>query len=309
MTAKGVIAPDGAVTPDERPGRGWSDTTVPLIEARGLTVSLGGRLLLGGIDIDVRAGEVLVLVGPNGAGKSTLLSALIGDLPLDAGEVLIFGTSVGHLGKRELARGRAVLVQHNDVSFPFTVAEVVEMGRTPWRRHPLEADDDRAVAAAIDDAVVGRLTGRRTTELSGGEKARAALARTLAQATPILVLDEPTAALDIRHQERVLRRARAHADAGGAALIVLHDLNLAAAHADRIAVLHDGSLRACAAPVDALDAELLSEVYGHPVRVARPFPGEPVLVVPDRTSSREPLDDRVATGIRVVLDERAGAER
>ncbi|WP_345437311.1 heme ABC transporter ATP-binding protein [Microbacterium gilvum] len=272
-----------------------------LIEARGLRVRLGGRLLLDGVDIDLRRGEVLVLVGPNGAGKSTLLAALVGDIPLDGGDVRLLGEPIARTGRRDLARTRAVLLQANEVSFPFTVSEVVEMGRTPWRGHPLEADDDVVIAASLADAEVEHLAARRTTELSGGERSRAALARTLAQAAPVLVLDEPTAALDIRHQERVLLRARAHASAGGAALIVLHDLNLAAAHADRIAVLHDGRLRVVDSPARALDASLLTEVYGHPVRVIAPFPGEPPLVVPDRSAAPAALADVVRTGIAHVL--------
>ncbi|WP_345752529.1 heme ABC transporter ATP-binding protein [Microbacterium rhizophilus] len=272
------------------------------IEARGLRVEIDGRTLLHDVDIDLRRGEVLVLVGPNGAGKSTLLSALIGDMAPAAGTVTLHGAAIARLGARELSRSRAVLLQSNDVSFPFTVAEVAEMGRAPWRGHPLADDDEAVIRASLDDAEVAHLADRRTTTLSGGERARAALARTLAQATAVLVLDEPTAALDIRHQERVLRRARAHAAAGGAVLVVLHDLNLAAAYADRIAVLHDGRLRACDDPAVALDAALLTEVYGHPVRVVRPFDGEPPLVVPGRRGRRDlpPLDDRVRAGIASV---------
>ncbi|WP_312173514.1 ATP-binding cassette domain-containing protein, partial [Microbacterium sp.] len=219
-----------------------------LLEAEGLGIELGGRMLLRDVSLRVHAGEVLVLVGPNGAGKSTLLGALIGDVEPAAGRVSLLGTAIDEIAPRERARLRSVLLQHNDVSFPFTVEEVVEMGRAPWRGHDLEGDDAAIVSAALVDAQVAHLAQRPLSHLSGGERARAALARTLAQATPVLVLDEPTAALDVRHQERVLRRARAHADAGGAALIVLHDLNLAAAHADRIAVLHDGRLRVCDVP-------------------------------------------------------------
>jgi iron complex transport system ATP-binding protein len=264
-----------------------------LVEAVELSIELGGRMLLRDVSLRLHAGEVLVLVGPNGAGKSTLLGALIGDVVPAGGSVLWEGRPVEGIPARQRARMRAVLLQSNEVSFPFTVAEVVRMGRTPWRGHEREEDDERAVADALADTDVAHLAHRKTSQLSGGEKARAALARTLAQATPVLVLDEPTAALDIRHQERVLARARAHAEAGGAALIVLHDLNLAAAYADRIAVLHDGRLRVCDVPERALEASLLSEVYGHRVRVIRPFPDEAPLVIPERA----PFDAHAAAGI------------
>ncbi|MGM1018173.1 MAG: heme ABC transporter ATP-binding protein [Actinomycetota bacterium] len=268
-----------------------------LVEAVSLSVELGGRMLLRDISLRLHAGEVLVLVGPNGAGKSTLLGALVGDVTPAAGTVLWDGAPVERISPRRRARMRAVLLQSNEVSFPFTVAEVVEMGRTPWRGHEREDDDERVVEAALADTEVAHLAQRKTSQLSGGEKARAALARALAQVTPVLVLDEPTAALDIRHQERVLRRARAHAAAGGAVLIVLHDLNLASAYADRIAVLHDGALRMCDVRERAMNAALLSEVYGHPVRVITPFPGEAPLVIPERLTEPLSLAPEVAAGI------------
>lgn len=274
-----------------------------LLEARSLCIELGGRALLHDISVQLHRGEVLVLVGPNGAGKSTLLAALTGDIVPVSGLVLLDGQPITEIPHRQRARLRAVLLQSNEVSFPFQVEEVVEMGRTPWRGHEREADDALAVAAALADAEVAHLAQRKTSQLSGGEKARAALARTLAQTTPLLVLDEPTAALDIRHQERVLRRARAHAAAGGAALIVLHDLNLAAAYADRIAMLHDGTLRIADVPERALRAELLSEVYGHPVRVITPFPGEAPVVIPERRAQPTPLAPEIVAAIQPLEEE------
>ncbi len=268
-----------------------------LLSAESVSIEVGGRMLLRDVTVHLHAGEVLVLVGPNGAGKSTLLGALIGDVAPVAGSVVLAGRDIATIPPRERARLRAVLLQSNDVSFPFTVAEVVEMGRSPWRGHSNADDDDIAVEAALADAEIAHLAERPTSQLSGGEKARAGLARALAQATGVLVLDEPTAALDIRHQERVLRRARAHADAGGAALIVLHDLNLAAAYADRIAVLHDGTIRVCDVPERAMDAALLSEVYGHPVRVIAPLRGEAPIVVPLRDGSIKALVPEVAASI------------
>ncbi|WP_084502636.1 heme ABC transporter ATP-binding protein [Microbacterium indicum] len=278
-----------------------------LLTARGVTVSRGGRTLLGGVDIALERGEVLALVGPNGAGKSTLLSVLIGDLTPDAGEVRFRGEPIAGRSPISLARSRAVLLQHNAVSFPFAVSEIVEMGRAPWRGDPLEEHDDDAIAEALDDAEMAAFAARRTSELSGGEMARAAFARVLAQTTPVLVLDEPTAALDIRHQERVLARARAHADAGGAVLVVIHDLSLAAAHADRIAVLHEGSVRAVDAPERALDPDLLTEVYRHPIRIVSQPDGEPPLVVPARAGRGARIARSAAAGIATLDDTTAGS--
>jgi iron complex transport system ATP-binding protein len=260
--------------------------TVPLLEADAVTVRIDGRMLLDDVSLVLHAGEVLVLVGPNGAGKSTLLGVLVGDIRPDAGVARIQGDPVRTLRHRMLARRRAVLLQSNEVAFGFTAEQVVEMGRMPWRGEPAEAEDAEAVDAALQDADIRHLRDRRVPTLSGGERARVAYARTLAQRTPILVLDEPTAALDIRHQESVLRRARDHARAGGGVIVVLHDLTLASAYADRIAVLDGGRLVACDVPAAALTAELLTRVYRHPIEV-RPGPSGRPWIAPVREWSQE----------------------
>ncbi|MFI6347108.1 heme ABC transporter ATP-binding protein [Streptomyces sp. NPDC050560] len=253
-----------------------------LAEARGLAVALGGRTVLADVTLAVRAGEVLALVGPNGAGKSTLLAALAGDLAPAAGTALVRGRAAHGVPAAELARLRAVLPQSASVSFPFTVEEVVRMGRAPWSGTGRVDDDDRAVAAALATTETAALAGRPFGELSGGERARTALARTLAQDTGLLLLDEPTAALDLRHQEMVLRVCRERAWAGDAVVAVLHDLGLAAACADRVAVLHGGRIVAEGPPGDVLAADLLSTVYRQPVEVfPHPRTGQP-LVVPVR---------------------------
>ncbi|WP_189108075.1 heme ABC transporter ATP-binding protein [Streptomyces camponoticapitis] len=258
-------------------------------EARGLRVRLGGRDVLGGadggVDLVVRAGEVLALVGPNGAGKSTLLAALAADLdPAVAdGGVRIAGRPARNWSAPELALRRAVLPQAATLSFPFPVAEVVRMGRAPWAGTASEGEDDAAVAEAMEATEVGEFARRPFSALSGGERARVALARVLAQRAPLLLLDEPTAALDLRHQELVLRVCRARAAAGDAVVVVLHDLGLAAAHADRAAVLHEGRIVADGPPADVFDGQLLSRVYRQPVEVfPHPRTGTP-LVVPMRT--------------------------
>ncbi|RQP08666.1 MAG: heme ABC transporter ATP-binding protein [Microbacteriaceae bacterium] len=238
-----------------------------MIRAEQVSVELGGRRVVDAVDLAVPAGELLALVGPNGAGKSTLLSVLAGERRPDAGSVLLDERPIERIEPLELARLRAVLTQDNAVSFPFRVAEVVEMGRSPWMRTAARELDDQAIEAALERADVEHLVDRRFTELSGGERARVSLARVLAQETSIVLLDEPTAALDLRHQEDVLRIARSLALEGRTVIVVLHDLSLAGAYADRIALLERGRLRALGAPVDVLTEELVSEVYGLEVEV------------------------------------------
>ncbi|WP_435272184.1 heme ABC transporter ATP-binding protein [Streptomyces parvulus] len=253
-----------------------------LAEAEAVRVLLGGRPVLDGVDVRVRAGELLALVGPNGAGKSTLLGALAADVPAPEGVVRVHGRPAGEWSAPELALRRAVLPQSASLSFPFPVAEVVRMGRAPWAGGEREAEDDAAVAEAMARTEVAGFAGRPFSALSGGERARVALARVLAQRAPLLLLDEPTAALDLRHQELVLRLCRERARAGDAVVVVLHDLALAAAYADRVAVLRAGRIAAEGAPAEVFDEDLLSEVYDQPVEVLpHPRTGA-LLVVPRR---------------------------
>nr|MDT0660417.1 heme ABC transporter ATP-binding protein [Micromonospora sp. DSM 115978] len=250
--------------------------------ATGVRVALGGRPVLDGVDLDVRAGEVHALVGPNGAGKSTLLAAIGGDLPLVAGTVRIDGAAPDTWTPVELALRRAVLTQHHTLSFPFTVAEVVRMGRAPWIGLPQEEQDDDVVTQALRLTGMAPFADRAYPSLSGGEQARAALARVLCQRAAALLLDEPTAALDLRHQELVMGIARARAAAGDAVLVVLHDLGLAGAHADRVTLLQAGRVRATGRPAEVLTPDVLSAAYAHPVEVLpHPRTGLP-LVVPHR---------------------------
>ncbi|MFF3641989.1 heme ABC transporter ATP-binding protein [Streptomyces sp. NPDC002564] len=249
-----------------------------LAEAVGLRVRLGGREVLAGVDVAARAGEVLALVGPNGAGKSTLLAALAADLTADAGAVRVCGRPAADWPAPELALRRAVLPQAAALSFPFAVAEVVRMGRAPWAGTRPADDDERIVREAMAATEVDAFAARPFSALSGGERARVALARVLAQRAPLLLLDEPTAALDLRHQELVLRICRERAAAGDAVVVVLHDLGLAAAYADRVAVLRGGTVAAEGAPGDVFEAALLSEVYRQPVEVfAHPRTGTPLI--------------------------------
>lgn len=259
------------------------------LTARGLRVTYGRSVVLDGVDLDVRGGEVVALVGPNGAGKSTLLAVLSGDPRPDAGHVLLDGVDLREQRLTDLARRRAVMLQEARVSFAFRALDVVAMGRHPWRGTSHEDQDDAVVARAMADADVTGLAARTFPTLSGGEKARVAFARVLAQQGDVLLLDEPTAALDVRHQESVLARARTAARDGAAVVVVLHDLTLAAAYADRVVVLDAGRVRADGPPRDVLTAALLSDVYRHPVEVVERPGTDEVVVLPVRTTARAPL--------------------
>lgn len=230
-------------------------------------VDRGRRRVLDSVSLDVRAGEVLALVGPNGAGKSTLLAALSGDCKVSGGHVELDGRRLGDWTGSEMARRRAVLPQQHTVGFSFTAREVVRMGRTPWARTTAREEDDDAVTEAMAACDVEGFAGRPFAALSGGEKARVALARVLCQRTATLLLDEPTAALDLGHQEAVMHLAADRARNGAAVVVVLHDLALAAAYADTVAVLADGGLAAVGTPREVLAEDLLGRVYGHPVEV------------------------------------------
>ncbi|WP_306361857.1 heme ABC transporter ATP-binding protein [Nocardia sp. CC227C] len=238
------------------------------MSARGLVVERGkGRRVLDGIDFEVRAGEIVALVGPNGAGKSTLLAALTGELDPIAGTVELDGRPLRDWAPLDMARRRAVLPQSHTVGFPFTAREVVAMGRAPWVRTERQHRDDEFIAAAMRATDVTQLAARTFPALSGGERARVALARVLAQDTPTLLLDEPTAALDLGHQEQILALARDRAAAGAAVVVVVHDLGVAAAYADRVAVLDAGRIAADGPPRAVLTTDLLTRVYRHPVEV------------------------------------------
>ena len=262
------------------PARAVQGSVVCAAEA--VTLSRGGRKLLDEVSLEVRAGEVLALLGPNGAGKSTLMSMLSGDMSPDSGRVMFHGREISDWSLIDLSRRRSVLLQDNQLMFPFTVHQVVEMGRAPWRKTQLEDEDNEAIAEAIAAADIGHLGNRRVPSLSGGERARTAFARVMAGRTGMLMLDEPTAALDLGHQEAVLGLARERAHQGDAVLVVLHDLNLAAAYSDRIALLREGQLVACDAPDRVLTSEILTDVYRTPVEVIpHPVTGKGI-VLPQR---------------------------
>jgi iron complex transport system ATP-binding protein len=244
------------------------------VESVGFTID--GAQLLQDVSFTASHGELVALVGPNGAGKSTMLSLLAGDLVPSAGSISLAGTAPHRWAPRDLARERSVMTQSHSQTFSFTVRELVEMGRAP---HEASEEDPAIIDAALVDAEVEHLEGRDATTLSGGELARTVFARTLAQQAGIVLLDEPTAPLDLRHQEGLLRRARALADEGRCVLVVLHDLSLAARWCDRVAVFSAGELTALGAPDEVLTAARIEEVYGQEVVVIpHPATGRPLVV-------------------------------
>lgn len=251
---------------------------IPLVRAREVSVTLGGRRVLDRVDLAIHRGEVVALLGPNGAGKSTLVSVLAGDIAPGHGGVELHGRPLRQWRPLDQARRRAVLPQQHTLSFPFRVDEVVRMGRAPWTGTADDRDDDRIVAEALAAVDATHLADRSFSALSGGERARVALARVLAQCCPLLLLDEPTAALDLHHQELVLRLARERAAAGDGVAVVLHDLALAAAYADRTVILADGRVVADGPPAEVFTSDLLSRTWRHPIEVF-PHPRTGALLV------------------------------
>lgn len=250
-----------------------------LLDVRGLEVKRGSRSVISDVSLHVASGEVVVVIGPNGAGKSSLISAITGDLEPESGEVLLGTSPLAALTLREQARMRAVLTQQSAVAFGFTVHEVVSMAREPWRDASSQTEDARVIGDALGATDVTHLALRVVQALSGGEQARVAIARTIAQTTPLLIWDEPTSALDVKHQLMVMRRLKAHAQAQGAALVVLHDLTLASQIADRIVILKGGQLFASGSPMEVLTPQILAQVYDAEFLVHE-IPGRALAVIP-----------------------------
>jgi iron complex transport system ATP-binding protein len=282
MTVGAAAGPLLGSSPD-RLASAAAGSESPVLEAQEVTVRVGGHTLLDRVNLQIDHGEFVAVVGPNGAGKSTLAAVLAGDRRPDAGRVLVDGMALGTLSKRPLARRRAVLPQSCWVAFPFRTEQVVMMGRYPrmGRGHQPGPADRAAVADALAAADVTHLVGRPVPTLSGGEQARVSLARVLAQDAAALILDEPSAALDLRHQQEVLALCRRLAAQGRAVLAIVHDLNQAAA-ADRVAVLANGRLVADGPPVAVLTAPVVAEAFGVAVTVtAHPADGRPVVLPAD----------------------------
>ena len=251
-----------------------------------LSVRAGAKILLDRISFSVAQGETVALVGPNGAGKSTLLRALAGEIIAHDGHVLLQGRAPQAWHPRELALRRAVLSQNITVTFPFTVAEIVRMGAGERRGKAVDAMADAALANVDLDGFQDRIIGT----LSGGEQQRVHFARVMVQLTcgeqalgpGILLLDEPTASLDLRHQLDLVEVARQCAARGTTTIAIVHDLNLAALLADRVIVLGRGRIAADGAPSETINDQILNDVFGVLSVVGRtPDPSLP-FVLPHR---------------------------
>jgi ABC-type cobalamin/Fe3+-siderophores transport system ATPase subunit len=237
---------------------------VNLLSGAGLSLALGGNEILRGVDAEIGAGEVVGLIGPNGAGKTTLVKLLSGLLKPDAGEVCWQTTPLGSIDDRERGRQIAYLAQGAPAYWPLQVEKIVQLGRIPHQAwwQSLGAEDAAAVEEAMLQAEVAHLRQRLVTTLSGGERTRVLLARIFATRPQLILADEPVASLDPYHQLHVMELLRQHANAGGAVLVVLHDLNLAARFCDRLLLLDEGRVRDCGAPAEVLGGDAVSSAYG-----------------------------------------------
>jgi iron complex transport system ATP-binding protein len=241
----------------------------PLLEARGVHYSWPTGPAVNGLELAVGAEERLAVVGPNGAGKSTLLRLLSGFLKPDRGLVLLEGRDIRSYGRREAARRLSFVPQYSEVNLPYTVAEMATLGRYaqlgPFR--PPGPEDRAMVAWALEITDMAGLAARPVSQLSGGEFQRAVLARALAQGANLVLLDEPTAHLDISHQSRTFDLlTRLNAEAALTVVAVLHDLNLAATYFPRVVLLARGRLEGDGKPEEVLREDKLSAIYGCPLR-------------------------------------------
>jgi iron complex transport system ATP-binding protein len=252
-----------------------------ILEAQHVTCAYNGRPVLENLCLEAHPGQVLALIGPNGVGKSTLLRAMARLLEPRRGKVLLSGRDVWHSTPRDIARQLALAPQTSGTYYSVTVEQTVALGRAPHRGWllPLTAQDRAATQRAMEQAGLTALRDRLVTELSGGEQQRVVLARVLAQEPQVLLLDEPTSHLDLRYQAGILGLVHQLAHKDGLTVVVsLHDLNLAALYADRVALLGEGQLVAIGSPEEVLTPERLTQVYGVPIVVTRhPLYGTPMV--------------------------------
>lgn len=248
----------------------------PVLHGRDLTFAhpRAEKAAVRDVTLSVNPEQLLAVVGPNGAGKTTLLRLLTGSLAPQQGEVRLDDRPLGELDDRERARALAVVPQSESSPFPVTVRDMVDMGRYahlgPWE--PTGEHDRAVVERALERCAIAEFAGRRLDELSGGERQRARIARALAQEAPILLLDEPTAGLDLRYRMELFHLLRELRAEGPAVLVITHDLNLAARFADRLLLLDRGRATARGAPRNVLSREALEAMYEWPLRLV-PHPG------------------------------------
>lgn len=252
-----------------------------MLEVSNLTVAFDHRIAVADVSLMLNPGEIAAIIGPNGAGKSTLLRTLNGQLRPSAGSILLDGQSLKRLNRRAISRRIAVVAQEAELRFPVTVLEFVLGGRFAWANNSgwgWETERDLQIAhAVLRETELTELSGRLMNELSGGERQRALMARALATEAPLLLLDEPTANLDLSHQAALLALVRSRCDRQQAAsLVVTHDINLAAQFADHIVLMKHGKTVHAGTPGEVLKPHILEEVFEVEVLVdAHPVTGGP----------------------------------
>src|SRR5689334_15301214 len=252
-----------------------------MLEARDLTVSYDHRIAVADLSLTLKPREITAIIGPNGAGKSTLLRALNGHVHASSGTIVLEGQPIERLSRRTISRRIAVVAQEAELRFPVTVLEFVLGGRFAWATHSgwgWETEHDLNVAdSVLRETELTDLSTRLMNELSGGERQRALMARALATEAPILLLDEPTANLDLSHQSTLLTLVRSRCDQHRvAALVVTHDINLAAQFADHILLMKQGKMVRYGRPEEVLRPEILQDVFEIRVLVdAHPVTGGP----------------------------------
>jgi ABC-type cobalamin/Fe3+-siderophores transport system ATPase subunit len=252
-----------------------------MLEARDITITYEHRVAVADVSLALKAGEVTAIIGPNGAGKSSLLRALNGQVPHASGSVMLDGEPIEKFSRRTVGRRIAVVAQEAELRFPVTVLEFVLGGRFAWASNAgwgWETDRDVRIAKdVLRETELQELSGRLMNELSGGERQRAVLARALATEAAFLLLDEPTANLDLSHQATLLALVRNRCDRQrAAALVITHDVNLAAQFADKILLMKQGRILQAGPPAEVLTVDWLQEVFAVRVLVdAHPLTGAP----------------------------------
>ena len=240
-----------------------------MLNMQNVSVELGERDVLKNVSADFHPGALTGVIGPNGAGKTTLLRALAGILPIQAGEISLDGKPVEAFTRKETARRVGYHGQKQEPTFPFRVDETVMMGRYPHlgRLSPETETDREAVDAALRDVDAAGLASRAINELSGGELQRVLIARTLAAQTPVLLLDEPFANLDVRHCLDILEILRAQAREGRTVVVSVHDLNLAHRYCDELLLLYEGEILAQGNAGSVLTPRLIEKAFGVHVQI------------------------------------------
>ena len=284
----------GAIGQGTEPERAYALRKVHF--AYGQSRPSDGRWVLRDVTLEVEQGEILGIVGPNGSGKTSLLKLLAKLAVPQDGAITLFGRPLTTLSQEQIADTVAVVPQDNPQMFPFTVAETVLMGRFPHRRRSgwtlgfgwEGREDCQAAAESMRTMDIAHLAARAVTDVSGGERQRTMIARALTQSPRVLLLDEPTAFLDVPHQLEICSTLRRLCDERGLTVVIVsHDLNLASQYCDRVAMLRAGQVRRVGAPAEVMSVEVLREVYGCEVLIdAHPQSGLPRITLP---SSRVPV--------------------